>query len=391
MATALPNPRVTATYRPVARAPVRAIWRYSAWDGLFVALSLAHAAVLVLVPSIAVIAIGQWWNANTIAHNFIHRPFFRSSAANEAYSAYLSLLLGFPQRLWRERHLLHHAGLSRRPRLTRALAIETLLVFALWTSLIVAVPEFFWFTYVPGWALGLAICQLQGHFEHARGTTSHYGWFYNTLFFNDGLHVEHHQRPTLHWRELRSLTTPTTQRSRWPAVLRWLDAFSLAGLERIVLRSTRLQRWVVAVHERAIRRLVGDPQTIRSAVVVGGGLFPRSAIVLAHLNPATRVTIIERDAEHIAASRSLLPPQTEVRHAVYDSSDAVEADLLVIPLGFVGNRQSICSQPPAAKVLVHDWIWNRPQAAGLWPQARSSVIVSWFLLKRLTLITSSGR
>ena len=50
------------------------------------------------------------WNANTIAHNFIHRPFFRARALNTAFSCYLSLLLGFPQSLWRARHLAHHGA-----------------------------------------------------------------------------------------------------------------------------------------------------------------------------------------------------------------------------------------------------------------------------------------
>jgi hypothetical protein len=41
-----------------------------------------------------VIAAGLWWNANTISHNFIHRP-FRSRALNLIFSIYLSVLLSF--------------------------------------------------------------------------------------------------------------------------------------------------------------------------------------------------------------------------------------------------------------------------------------------------------
>ena len=44
---------------------------------------------------------------NAISHNFVHLPFFRSLAANEIFSAYLSLLLGLPQSLWAARHLAH--------------------------------------------------------------------------------------------------------------------------------------------------------------------------------------------------------------------------------------------------------------------------------------------
>jgi hypothetical protein len=363
------------------------VLRYSTWDGLFVCLSLAHLAVLVALPSIAVIAIGQWWNANTIAHNFIHRPFFRSASMNRAYSGFLSLLLGFPQTLWRARHLLHHAGVERRARFTRPMAIEAALVGALWIAIGVVSPPFFLYVYLPGWLIGLGLCQLQGHFEHARGTTSHYGRLYNLLFFNDGFHVEHHQRPAAHWTELPRLTRSTAKRSRWPPVLRWLDAFSLAGLERIVLRSPRLQRWVIGVHERAARRVLGEAGDIHRALVVGGGLFPRTVLVLRRLNPATDVTIVDIDDANLEAATPFLPPDVTVQHAAFDPASGAAADLVVIPLAFVGDRRAIYDRPPARRVLVHDWIWNVPAAAG----RSTSVIVSWLLLKRLTLITSSVR
>lgn len=361
------------------------VLRYSTWDGLFVCLSLVHLAVLVAAPSIALIAIGLWWNANTIAHNFIHRPFFRSAPMNRAYSAFLSLLLGFPQTLWRARHLLHHAGVERRARLTRAMGLEGALVAALWIALGVAAPQFFLFVYLPGWLIGLGLCQLQGHFEHARGTTSYYGRVYNLLFFNDGFHVEHHKRPTAHWTELPRLSQSVSRRSRWPPVLRWLDHFSLAGLERIVLRSAALQRWVVGVHERAARRVLGEARDIRRALVVGGGLFPRTALVLRRLNPETDVTIVELDETNLDTARPFLPAGVTVQHAAFDPASGAGADLVVIPLAFVGDRRAIYDCPPARRVLVHDWIWNPPA------RGANSVIVSWLLLKRLTLITSSAR
>src|SRR5881628_16948 len=56
----------------------RGVLQHSSWDALFIALALAHGLALIGFPSIPLIAIGLWWNANTIAHNFIHRPFFRS-------------------------------------------------------------------------------------------------------------------------------------------------------------------------------------------------------------------------------------------------------------------------------------------------------------------------
>src|SRR5213595_2486578 len=84
------------------------VLRYSPWDGVLIGLSAVYAALLVSMPSSPLIAIGLWWTANTVSHNFIHTPFFRSRAANRAFALYLSALMGFPQGLWRDRHLRHH-------------------------------------------------------------------------------------------------------------------------------------------------------------------------------------------------------------------------------------------------------------------------------------------
>ena len=64
-----------------------------------------------------------------------------------------------------------------------------MLVLAVWTAAASLAPGIFLTVYLPGWALGLGLCFLQGHYEHAGGTTSHYGRLYNLLFFNDGYHV----------------------------------------------------------------------------------------------------------------------------------------------------------------------------------------------------------
>jgi len=63
-----------------------------------VGLAAAHAAVLIAFPTAPVIALGLWWNSNTVSHNFIHRPFFRRRPANRLFAAYLSVLLGSPSR-----------------------------------------------------------------------------------------------------------------------------------------------------------------------------------------------------------------------------------------------------------------------------------------------------
>jgi len=357
-------------------------------DSEFVVLAIAQAVVLVFFPSIPLIAIGLWWNANTISHNFIHRPFFKRAVATQLFASLLSLELGFPHDLWRQRHLRHHAetagGSARRIVLTPALITQTALICALWTAMVLLIPRGFLLVYLPGWAVGLVLCQLQGHFEHARGTTSHYGRVYNLLFFNDGYHVEHHQRPAMHWRQLPNLSDPSREGSRWPAVLRFLERpeFSaLELLERLVLHAPVLQRFVLDRHTRAFRRLLPSLGPIARITIIGGGLFPRTAMILRTLMPHAALTIVDASGANLRIAQQRLPEGVKCVHAVYVAGTPVDADLVVVPLAFRGDRLSFYQKPPAARVIIHDWMW-RAHSSTFTPGAR----VSWLLLKRLNLV-----
>ena len=132
-------------------------------NALMIALAATHAVVLFTIPTAPVIALGLWWNSNTISHNFIHRPFFRRRLANVLFGVYLSLLLGFPQSLWRDRHLAHHAGVHRRLRLSTELALESSLLVSLWSALAAAALVFFVSTYLTGYLAGLGLCALHGY------------------------------------------------------------------------------------------------------------------------------------------------------------------------------------------------------------------------------------
>lgn len=348
-------------------------------DLLLIGLALGHGLLLACCPSLVVVALGFWWNANTISHNFIHRPFFRSRTGNALFSMYLTLLLGVPQTLWRERHLAHHADRTWRVPVTGVFLWECGLVAGLWGTLALGAPRFFFLAYLPGWALGLAICWVHGHQEHARGTTSHYGRLYNLLFFNDGYHIEHHDRPGLHWRELPKRCTPSARASRWPAPLRWLETFSLEGLERLLLRSPRLARWVVRAHERAIRRLVEAGPHPRKITIVGGGLFPRTPLIFSRLFPEAEITVIEENAEHIESARPRVAASIVWVHGRFQDRPQGSEDLLVIPLAFRGDRVALYDRPTAPLVLVHDWAWRR---------RGKSAIVSALLLKRVNLVSA---
>jgi hypothetical protein len=332
------------------------------------------------VPLLPVVALGLWWNCNTVAHCFIHRPFFRARPLNTLFALYETVLLGVPQSVWRGRHLAHHAGTTWRFRLSGRVAVELLLVLSLWTGLLLGAPWFFLTAYVPGYVLGLSLCWLHGYYEHRDGTTSHYGAVYNALFFNDGYHVEHHAAPATHWTQLRQPRVGAPA-SAWPAVLRWLDVFSLDGLERGILRRPRLQRFVLRCHERAFRKLLPSFSRPPRVCVVGGGLFPRTLLVLSRLLPGAHFRVIDRSAENLAAARAFLPDgaDLELVHEEYNPARLGEVDVVVFPLAFVGDRASIYRRPPAPVVLVHDWLWRR--------RGRGAV-VSLLLFKRLNLVRS---
>jgi hypothetical protein len=338
----------------------------------FLWLAALHGVLLLVLPSVALIAVGLCWNSNTISHNFIHRPFFRSRRMNLMFSAYLSVLLGIPQVLWRERHLAHHRGARWRLRGSSQLFAETALVLGLWASLAVLNAHFFLTVYIPGYFAGLALCALQGYYEHASSVTSHYGAFYNFLCFNDGYHAEHHAHPGTQWTQLPRYVLPGVRTSRWPALLRWLD-----GLERIVLRSTILQSFVLASHRKAFRNLLPFLPATRRVLIVGGGLFPRTALILRELLPGARIEIMDKNAANLESARQILGCGVHYIHGRFTHCNG-RYDLIVIPLAYDECREAIYRNPPAPAILVHDWIWQR--------HGRGQV-VSAALLKRLNLIT----
>lgn len=224
------------------------VFRHTPLDALLVLPALGLGALLVgLVlrppPAFspgALVAAGTlglwiWWGSNTVSHNHIHSPLFRAAGQNALFSLYLSLALGVPQRLWRSRHLWHHAGERasvRRAPLGRLGLVEVGLVAALFAGLFALRRELFLFVYLPGYGLGMLLCTLQGRYEHGGRPVSDepgisfYGRLYNALWFNDGYHREHHAHPGEHWSRLPlRRPEPGTDRrpSRFPPILRWLE------------------------------------------------------------------------------------------------------------------------------------------------------------------------
>jgi hypothetical protein len=123
---------------------------------------------------------------------------------------------------------------------------------------------------------------------------------------------------------------------------------------------------------------VGLLPPIARVAVVGGGLFPRSGLILKQLLPEARIEIIDASLANLERARTLIDaPNVEMVHARYAGGGGDRYDLLVIPLSFDGDRHAIYARPPAAAVLVHDWIWRK---------RGESRIVSFALLKRVNLV-----
>jgi hypothetical protein len=316
------------------------------------------------------------------------------------------VLLAVPQGWWKLRHLEHHGLPEGRDPATRhhlsvqgAVELAALLAFLI--PFAARAPLAFATVYAPAMLLGFALCAWQGHAEHARsaeGVDVH-APLYNRLWFNDGFHAAHHRAPTAHWTTLPAHAATHDVVSALPPLLRWAEALPalanagaasfIDGLERAAAALPFARAYLLATHARAFRALLAgrDLAGIRQVTIIGGGLFPRTALVLARLLPHARLTLIDAAPEHLARARPFLSGlESRVRFVEGVAGARLPvpdgdrpADLVVVPLAFRGDRARFYREPPAPLVAVHDWIWRRRGAHGAW--------VSFLLLKRLNLVT----
>ena len=247
------------------------LFAWSSWDALSVAAGVLHLAFVIWIVvgfahrpwwanalCGAAFAYAAAWNINSVAHNFIHTPYFRWAPLNYAFSLVESLALCTPQKFYTWVHLRHHQGNSDRPGpdgtthdwlsiyrygrdgepeaawsyvlkgLFRSGAgdihaalkarrpfdaafgrfeIAAIAVFAIglalidWRAVAMLVPCYY---------AGECLSQLNGYFEHFGGNpdkpiawgVSTYAPLYNLVWFNNGYHAEHHFRPAVHWTRL---------------------------------------------------------------------------------------------------------------------------------------------------------------------------------------------
>lgn len=348
------------------------------------------------------LGIGMCWASNTVSHIHLHHPLFRSPTANQFLSLYLSSVLMVPQRWWKLRHLAHHgisdANVVPRPRWLPDIksAAEVAWVVLILATLATASPTLFVTVLLPALFVGYGLCAIQGYEEHARSASGvdHHGHLYNRLWFNDGYHAAHHRRPGAHWTELVKDVRVDDVTSAWPPILRLFESVPtvwnrtvcllLDNLERVTMHLRAARRFQLRRHTRAFSALLApvDHLLIRRVTVVGGGLFPRTVLVLAPLLPAAHFTVVDRQSTHLNRARLFLTEagildRVTCESGTYTPDRATACDLLVLPLAFRGDKACFYAKPPAPLIATHDWLWRR--------RGQASSIVSVFLVKRINL------
>lgn len=270
-------------------ASIRHPFKTSAWDALPAGLAVAQLALVLLLfyawPSLSwtsrlgwllVYALSVGWNLNSIAHNFIHNPFFRSERLNRAMSLVITLALVSPQTMYRYIHLRHHAGNAdlpddqgvtidplsiyqhghdgrpepmlsyvflqffrdddpfvlarkigeKRPKQARQALFEFWSIVAVYGVLLVVGLLTRRWSFVPlvvvGSYLGQCFSNLCGYYEHLGGNpdkpiawgVSTYDRLYNWVFLYNGYHAEHHYRPKVHWTKMTALHRDIAEEQR---------------------------------------------------------------------------------------------------------------------------------------------------------------------------------
>ena len=93
-----------------------------------------------------------------------------------------------------------------------------------------------------------------------------------------------------------------------------------------------------ASHERAFRRLRPALGDARRVLIVGGGLFPRTALVVRRVMPEAEIEIVDAVRDHLDVARPFLDERVSFACATFDAAEPIVADLVILPLAFIGDR-----------------------------------------------------
>jgi hypothetical protein len=184
-------------------------------------------------------------------------------------------------------------------------------------------------------------------------------------------------------------------------------------LEYMTLNLPIIRNWVLVVHHNAFKRLLKGKRFER-ILVVGGGIYPRTAIVLKRMCPYAQVTIQDMSRESLKVAEAYLKrTRNELNisflHREYAPTDASTIystvysteystvygtmynsnttyatttstvcpyDLVVYPLAL--QCSTLIKSPSSCLNVRHCWIWENTDT-------KRSTIVSYLLLKKLVL------
>ena len=74
-------------------------------------------------------------------------------------------------------------------------------------------------------------------------------------------------------------------------------------------RSPRLQRFVLARHQRAIEAVLSGARADRIAIVGGEHHIQERALILRRLLPEARITVVDQSVDHLEIARAYLAKQ----------------------------------------------------------------------------------
>ena len=314
--------------------------------------------------------------ANTSAHNFIHRPFLRAWLRIVRIAAKLTLVIGVLQiDLARSSSRASRAALdAARDHPVRRNARLGLRMMILFTT--APIPR----QYAPG----LGWVPSSAPFRTLRTCARRHEPLRSPL------------QPALLQRRLsrraprlpgpalaHAVVTGRTRASRWPALLRWLGPRLDAPKRLVPTHRSCSAVWSPSIARAA--RACSRRGPVSHVAIVGGGLFPRTALILRDLLPSARIVIVDASADNLRCAGAWVSKDVELERRTSlecrrypDAHDLADCsyDLLVVPLAFRGNREAIY-QHPCTTTIVHDWLWR--------PRGRTAV-VSTLLLKRVNVV-----
>lgn len=281
-------------------ARANSIFAHSAWDIVPVLMGIGHFAYVIglffafeHLPFWAfallafVYSVSISWDINSVSHNQIHNPFFRSDLANRLFNVLLSVTMAFSQTMYHYVHMRHHSGnmdrpgpdgttvdlisiyrhgkdgkaenvwaytflsyfrddpvaiykaiKARRPKEAFWSLVELACVAVFWIGLLVLDWRFI-LALLPFYYVGHSFSSLNGFFEHFGGNpdrpiawgVSTYNRIYNWTWLYNGYHAEHHYRPKVHWTKMRDLHGQIAEQQKeanvrvigWSHMLGFLD------------------------------------------------------------------------------------------------------------------------------------------------------------------------